>query len=467
MILLAAAAFAAPSPAAAADPPHDRAVANAVETELLHDNKAALNDIDVKVSEGIVTLEGESPHILGKQRASRIAETVKGVRAVVNLLEVRPRTAVSAPQLKKDVKDALFADPAAESYELNVSADDDGAVTVSGRVDSWEEKQLAVQVVKGVRGVTGVVDRIRVNHRSDRTDAEIIEEIKARLAWNTLVDASLVNLTVNDGKVTLTGTVGSAAEKRQARYNAWTIPGVIDVDDSRLKIDRSARDKHLRTKKYVPKSDAQIRDALEDALQHHPRVASFDITPEVANKVVTLRGTVDNLKAKHAARQVARHTVGVRRVHNFIRVRLDDPISDSEIRSNVLRNLARDPLVETLEINVEVRSGAVHLRGTVDTLAEKMQAEDVAARTHGVTTVANHLLVSDAEDVRGFNPRVWSDGWSYYPRATPGTDRRDPDAGIKQGSQSPGSHPWRGGPEKAALPAPASSRRMSHSVRIH
>lgn len=394
-------------------------IKNALETEFLVDDAVSLNNIDISVIDGVATLKGTTDNILEKERATRIAETVKGVRSVVNLVEVEPPTEVTGSTLQADVNTALFSDPATESYEINVKANDAGKVTLSGEVDSWQERNLAEKVAKGVRGVTSVSNQLSIEYKDERPDGEIQEDIEARLRWDTLVDDALIGVTVNNGMVTLRGTVGSAAEKRHARYDAWGVTGVKDVNAKKLQVKRFARDEDLRKDKYLSKPDSEIEDALKDAWLYDPRVLSFKITPTVDDGLVTLRGSVTNAKAKQAAEQVARHTVGVRRVMNFIKVRPDENRTEAEIKSSVLNALVVDPFVERYEIDVNVLGGIVYLHGTVDTVTEKLQAEDVASRVRGVTSVQNRLTVADSESSTFYDPYVWDYGWTYNPAYEP------------------------------------------------
>jgi osmotically-inducible protein OsmY len=204
------------------------------------------------------------------------------------------------------------------------------AFSVSGTVDSLQEKELCVTVAKGVRGVTAVNDKIKVELSEKRPDSEIKADVEKALQWDAYVDHVMIQTEVTDGIVHLSGIVGSAAEKRLARIGAY-VNGVRAVDDTDLKVEKWARDDDLRDKKYVQKSEDAIRQAVSDALLFDPRVSSFKIDVAVAGSVVTLRGTVDNLKAKLAAAQDARNTVGVRRVKNHIKVKPAMQLSASAI----------------------------------------------------------------------------------------------------------------------------------------
>ncbi len=410
----------------------DRNITDAIEDELLFDSAVPAHKIDVRTNEGIPTLTGTVTNIMAKQRAGRLAETVKGVRSVINRIKVTPPEDRSDATIRNDVIAALAYDPAADSYELDVSVED-GVVTLEGTVESWQEKQLAMNVAKGVRGVTALKDAIIVSYEQDRTDAEIAAEVRGALKWDALVDHSLITVEVDDGEVTLDGTVGSAAEKRQARYDAWVV-GVTDVDATGLAIQDWAKDDRMQRKSFPIKSSDEIKDAITDALVYDPRAFSFNIDVDVAGSAVTLRGKVDNMLAKRAAEQVARRTTGVTAVTNRIKVRQDAELSDEKIAANVRKALLRDPVADRFEITVSVVDNTAYLYGDVDTYYEKSRAHDAAATAKGVTNVRNQLDVEYTDEPLVYDPYVveynpytfdWYDYEPYYTFATDAEIRDD------------------------------------------
>ncbi|MEJ2638043.1 MAG: BON domain-containing protein [Desulfosarcinaceae bacterium] len=385
----------------------DDTISDAVEDELQLDDAVRSNLIDITVSEGIVTLTGSVDNLLAKERAGRIAEEVKGVRAVVNTIRVLPPILRSDKAIQKDVSDALLMDPATDNYEVSVAVKDN-VVTLAGSVDSWQEKQLCKTVAMGVKGVKGIDNNIEFHYSAGRPDSEIQKEIEQALRWDVLVDDALVHVTVNDGIVELSGTVGSLAEKRRAISNAY-LTGVNDVDAKRLEVHYWARDPNLRGEKYRGLSDTDIRAALKDALLYDPRVKSFKVTAEVANGVATLRGNVDNLEAKHAATQTARNTVGVVQVINRLKVRPQKDYDDKLLKDTIERTFTVDPIVASFELSVTVRNGIVDLFGSVGTVYEKHHAEELAARINGVVGVNNYIVVAALSDPYPYDPYL--DNW--------------------------------------------------------
>jgi len=296
----------------------DKEIVAAVESQLWTDEATDANRIDVNSLNGIVTLTGEADNILAKERAERICEVTVGVRGVVNRLDVEPLTVRTDTELRDAVKIALFSDPATEGYEVTVDANA-GVVTLEGTVDSWQEKQLCSTVVKGVRGVREVENRIDVETRVARSDYEIKQEVEGRLANDVRVDDYLIEVEVENGKVALTGTVGSLQEKSLARMDSW-VAGVRAVDVSDLEIKWWARDTMRRKDFFTSRGDDEIERAVKDAFLYDPRVLSFEPEVEVEDGIVTLTGTVDNWSELNAAENNA-YDAGAKRVNNRLVVR--------------------------------------------------------------------------------------------------------------------------------------------------
>lgn len=387
----AAALFCVLSAAAATAPAvTDDDITFAVERAMVFDSGVPSNDIDVTTRDGVVTITGTVDNVLARERAVRIAESIRGVRSIVDRMTVA-KSQRPDDEIRRDVTNALLYDPATDSYEIRTRVSD-GVVTLSGTVDSWQEKQLALDVAKGVRGVTQVVDAMTVSYARPRTDAEIAAEVRGALANDVWLDAAFIRPAVGNGTVTLTGTVGSLAEKRRAISDAW-LRGVRDVDADGLQVEAWARDAMQREQRARSLTDEQIRDAVRDAFVHDPRVFSFNPKITVRNGVVTLTGVVDNLKARRAAGQDARNTAGVRRVRNYLKVRPAQPVADDKLAGTLKDALAFNSITESYEIDVRAGDGVVTLSGTVDSFLEKSEAEDVALRTNGVVAVRNNLVV--------------------------------------------------------------------------
>lgn len=419
--------------ATAAEPPTDLEISRAVDGELIRDRATPADDILVSTIDGIVTLSGDVDNILAKDRAVTIAETVKGVRGVIDKIEVAPPLRTDEA-IQKDVQNALQWDPATDSWKISAESKG-GVVTLRGSVDSWQEKELAAKVAKGVRGVKALENDLKVDYDTRRTDAEIQQEIEAALNWDAYVDHALVKVSVKDGSVSLSGTVGSAAEKNRAAAKAW-VNGVTSVDNSELQVKWWARDDRLRKNKYVSRPNPEIEAAVKDALRYDPRVTAQAVEVSVEDGYATLRGTVDDLKEKRTAAQDARDVVGVWGVDNALKVRLATPPSDDRIEASVRAALLSDPYVDRYDITVSVVNNDVYLYGDVDSNFEKAQADDVAARQRGVSEVHNFLTV---HNVNRYNYDPYVDDWYLYDYdwySTEGRTTTKTDWEIQQSIQS-------------------------------
>ncbi len=275
----------AAAPACAEPALTDQQITDAIEDELAHDKAVPLNDIDIRTTNGIAALSGRVSNILAKERAAQLAETVKGVRSVVNTIDVKPYWGRMDWEIESDVERALVSDPATESWQIAAEVQDK-TVSLSGTVDSWHERASAERVAKGVRGVMAVENDLSISYDEERTDAEIRAEVEKALRWDGLVDHSLIEVDVSSGEVELSGKVGSAAEKRRAERDAWVF-GSEAVEAEDLTVDPAVHDATQREREYVVKSEEEVREAIADALVYDPRVYSFDIDVGVTGSAVT------------------------------------------------------------------------------------------------------------------------------------------------------------------------------------
>lgn len=384
----------------------DKDITSAVESEFFEDRSVPHNDVEVSTTNGVVTLTGTVSNLLARDVSQRLAQTVRGVRAVVNRIDVRPRFQKSDEELKRLVQNALAYDPAADAYEIKVSVQDKVA-SLDGKVQSFAERDLAERVARSVAGIRDVRNNVVLQYKP-RSDAEVLADVRARLRHDAYVEEDLVSVAVKDGAVKLSGRVGSDAERARAYVDAWVV-GTRAVDTSALKVEPWLKDEHARkASPTVP--DQEIVKAVEAALLYDPRVRSFNLNVDAMAGVVTLRGVVDNLKAKQSALQDARATSGVSRVVDHIRVK-SSPGQDTEVAKKIREAMERDPYVERFEVLVKVDDGTAYLSGTVDSYFEKMRADQIASRARGVQRVQNSLTVYDTRSPLVFEPRVYE----FYP----------------------------------------------------
>ena len=368
----------------------DSDITFAIEDGLVLENGVFPNDVDVNTDQGIVTLSGSVNNLLAQERALKIAESMRGVRGVINRTKV---ISASRPDedIRKDIAAALSQDPATQSYKVGVSVNNSVA-TLTGSVGSFLEKQLAGRIAKGIKGAKEIVNKVIINYSAKRSDEEIAADVKARLQWDIWINGDMVSSAVQNGKVTLTGSVGSAITRSRAYDDAW-VNGVTSVDNSGMTIDPWARDDTRKKAKYAGVPDGDIKKAVLAELRRDPRISAFSPDVSVEGGVAILGGDVGNLKAKNAAKQDAKNVVGVVLVDNFLKVRPTERLTDAQMKSQLTAALFWDPLLEGFSVNATVTNRVAYLSGEVGSNFQKAEAQDVASRTKGVAVVRNRLKI--------------------------------------------------------------------------
>lgn len=214
------------------------------------------------------------------------------------------------------------------------------------------------------------------------TDEQIKKEIVDQLYWDGRIDASDVKIEVTDGVVTLTGTVPDYIGFRAAVDDAWSIPGVLGVDN-RLIV------KYPAEVSLPP--DEKIKIYVENMFRWNPSIDGTKITVRSENGKVKLEGSVDSYWKKIKAEEMAYNVLGVVEVTNELAVVPTEDILDEAIGEELIGALDRNIYVDVDAINVKVEKGRVTLSGTLDNTLAYRAAVDTARHTPGVKDVVNNL----------------------------------------------------------------------------
>lgn len=368
---------------------NDSDIRSAIVADLKSNEAVPAQLIDVGVSNGIVTLDGSVYNILARDKAVLIAQSTKGVRSVVSLIKVNPVIRTDE-EIKQDIIAALSVDPATDKFEIDVRVKN-AVAALSGKVDSVAEKILCEEVVKGVKGVREIHNNIIADVKPDRPDEEIKADIQQLLISDVLLNSDKIDVAVQNGVVELTGTVKSAVEKTQAMAKAW-VSGVKNVENN-IEVHWPDNQENISRRQNIHRTDVEIETAVRDAFEHDPRVQPFDLQIYSDEGTVTLRGKVDNLKARMAAEDDAENTTGVWSVINEIDVRPGNTVPDDLIEKMVMENFKRNPYLERHKFSVESYNGNVFIYGITNSRFEKEEAEKVAASVRGVVDVQNVINV--------------------------------------------------------------------------
>jgi osmotically-inducible protein OsmY len=200
--------------------------------ELKWDPRVDATDIGVHVDWGIVTLTGAVGSYAKKLAAKNAAHRVAGVLDVVNNLLVD-----MPDSLKRKDQDIARAIRQALEWDVLVPEDrvhstvSQGWVTIEGEVDTRsqrEDAEAAIERLAGVRGVTNqIVVKSRVRPSAERIRCSIVEALDRQVHR----EANRIDIDVNDGVVTMTGTVRSWAEKNAVLSVAQFAEGVERLKD--------------------------------------------------------------------------------------------------------------------------------------------------------------------------------------------------------------------------------------------
>ena len=129
------------------------------------------------------------------------------------------------------VLEALRADPRLPHPEEVAVAVDDDEVTLRGTVGSFTQRRAAARDARKVDGVRYVFDElsVRLLDAAQRSDAELRGMALQAIAWDTEAPAELIDVKVEDGWVTLAGTVSWQFESDAAYEDVANLFGVTGV----------------------------------------------------------------------------------------------------------------------------------------------------------------------------------------------------------------------------------------------
>ena len=197
-----------------------------VERELEWDPSVDAGHVGGTASDGVITLTGEVNTYAERWNAERAAERVAGVRGVANEINIRTTGEHNDTDIAKAAADSFEWNAALPSGHVMVKVSE-GWVTLSGELSTNYLRRSAESSVRYLRGVKGVTDLITVKPNVEAKDLKhkIDESIKRHAA----LDAERIVVNVDNGEVTLGGTVRSWAESHDAERTAWAGPGVTSV----------------------------------------------------------------------------------------------------------------------------------------------------------------------------------------------------------------------------------------------
>lgn len=205
----------------------DEELKSKVEAAINADKGMRGYDINVRVQDEIVHLEGMVDVLREKQRAQEIASGVHGVRDVENNLTVSTDGGITDGDVEFEIAEELRAHGIdTKNVWVNVES---GVARIRGKVASLGEAKAAVEAAAKARGVKDVVDETKVVSEADtpavveegpggRDDASIVNAIKDAMDRDPYMDGADIRVNSEGGGSRLTARwQASRRSRRQTR----------------------------------------------------------------------------------------------------------------------------------------------------------------------------------------------------------------------------------------------------------
>ncbi len=210
----------------------DADIAQAVRDAFRYDPRVLADQPLIAVHNGVVTLSGAVSNLRAKQEAERDARHVVGVWNVHNLLKVRTNRFIPDLHIGQTIRAALARDPYVGLCDFSVYVRN-GKAQLYGQVSSYFEQAQAGTVAAGVNGVAAVDNWVSVPGHSGFEDYQtwarprpnpdfaLAERIRHRYFWSASLHNQDIEVLVENGRATLTGTVDTWLDRDTAAYDAY------------------------------------------------------------------------------------------------------------------------------------------------------------------------------------------------------------------------------------------------------
>jgi len=187
-------------------------------------------EIGVTAKDGIITLTGVVNSLTKKTEAEDAAKNVRGVRAVVEKIEIKFDGAgiKNDNEIANEILNAFKWNWSIPNDKIKVKVED-GWVTLEGELQWYFQKQSAKKGVSNLIGVKHVINNIIIKSSGIEEVSKI--NIERALERNLYINDRHIRVNVSGSEVKLEGTVGSWYEKDEAARISWNAPGVSSVEN--------------------------------------------------------------------------------------------------------------------------------------------------------------------------------------------------------------------------------------------
>jgi osmotically-inducible protein OsmY len=215
-----------------------------------------------------------------------------------------------------------------------------------------------------------------------KNDKQLQLDVIAELSWEPAINSTEIGVQVKDGVVTLSGQVGSYAEKIGAERAAMRVYGV-----KALAIDISVALAGLNAR-----TDVDIARSAENVLSWTTYLPSDAVKIAVESGWITLSGTVDWEFQRQTAVNSVRYLMGVQGVNDQIVIK--PKLTAAVVKADIESALKRRASNESATIAVRVDGSNVTLSGNTHSWAERELARNTAWAAPGVSKVVDNIVIS-------------------------------------------------------------------------
>ncbi len=224
-------------------------------------------------------------------------------------------------------------------------------------------------------------------HEEKKLTPQMIKTmIEYKLIQDKISKDDLIKIDVEDGKVSLSGTVENMGQLRRAEKIAYGVTGVHTVKNG-LKVDM-----------HGDMPDQKLADSVASAIRGSVWFDIFDwVEGNVKEGRVTLRGAVREPWRRGEYERLTENLRGVAQVDNQI-VALPLSPFDDQLRIVIAQNIYGSPQFTRYAnrslppIHILVENGKVTLKGAVNSQLEKQMAGMIANQTQAFAA-DNQLVV--------------------------------------------------------------------------
>jgi osmotically-inducible protein OsmY len=194
------------------------------------------------------------------------------------------------------------------------------------RAETTQDAERAAEQVKNVAEEAG----------EKLADSWLTAKIQAQFFVDDDIKSRYINVGSRDGVVKLKGFVDSDDTRRQVLEITRNTDGVTEIDDRQLLVGRPAGEAFDTAATNAPAptattgvspapsapppDDSTVVSLVQAKYFLDPAIKTRNISVEVANGVITLRGTVASENERAQALLLARSTPGVQRVEDYLTV---------------------------------------------------------------------------------------------------------------------------------------------------